>query len=397
MPKAHPIKKTPSPSNRSIKVKKYLEPSLCWTEKDLPEKDRTKHVHRLHPYLGKFVPQLVEFFLVKYLKKGQTVYDPFVGSGTTLVEANTLGLNSIGCDISAFNCLISRVKTQKYEIDKLENEVQTINWKLKEFINQHETGLFTTKIPAPKTNNEYINAWFASSARDQLLYFRNLIEGVENKDFFNVVLSRAARSSRLTYHHELDFPKIPIPLEEYDCRKHFRKCRPTEDASKFLLRYNLDALKRVKLFSSLRSNANVQIIQGDSREVNLPSKKIDAIFTSPPYVGLIDYHEQHRYAYEILELKDLSSKEIGPASSGTSQKARDDYQRNIRDVLKHTKKFLKNNAIVMIVVNDKHDLYEKILEDVGLVLLERVGRDVNRRTGRRNSHFTEEILVSINK
>ena len=46
--------------------------NLNWTEKDLPEKERTKHVHRLHPYLGKFIPQLVEIFLRKYFEQGQT-------------------------------------------------------------------------------------------------------------------------------------------------------------------------------------------------------------------------------------------------------------------------------------------------------------------------------------
>jgi hypothetical protein len=75
--------------------------NLNWRERDLPEKLRTKHVHKLHPYLGKYVPQLVEIFLRKF--KPQTVCDPFCGSGTTLVEANVLGITSIGCDISAFN------------------------------------------------------------------------------------------------------------------------------------------------------------------------------------------------------------------------------------------------------------------------------------------------------
>ena len=40
--------------------------NLNWTEKELPERERTKHVNRLHPYLGKFIPQLVEVFLRKY-------------------------------------------------------------------------------------------------------------------------------------------------------------------------------------------------------------------------------------------------------------------------------------------------------------------------------------------
>ena len=49
--------------------------NLNWREKDLPEKERTKHVHRLHPYLGKFIPQLAEIFLRKFAKKA--ILDPF--------------------------------------------------------------------------------------------------------------------------------------------------------------------------------------------------------------------------------------------------------------------------------------------------------------------------------
>ena len=74
--------------------------NLNWRERDLPERQRTKHVHRLHPYLGKFVPQLVEIFLRKY--RPAVVVDPFCGSGTTLVEAKALGAESFGCDVSEF-------------------------------------------------------------------------------------------------------------------------------------------------------------------------------------------------------------------------------------------------------------------------------------------------------
>ena len=72
--------------------------NLNWREQDLPESVRTKHVHRLHPYLGKFVPQLVEIFLRKF--QPALVCDPFAGSGTTLVEAAALGIDAVGCDIS---------------------------------------------------------------------------------------------------------------------------------------------------------------------------------------------------------------------------------------------------------------------------------------------------------
>ncbi|MCA1629920.1 MAG: hypothetical protein LC774_06220, partial [Acidobacteria bacterium] len=60
----------------------------------LAERERTKHVHRLHPYLGKFIPQLVEWFLARYFKPDDVILDPFMGSGTALVQANEMGMDS---------------------------------------------------------------------------------------------------------------------------------------------------------------------------------------------------------------------------------------------------------------------------------------------------------------
>src|SRR5260221_3682357 len=103
-----------------------LEPDLdlSWSEKQLPERERTKHVHRLHPYLGKFIPQLVETLLDRYFAPGQRVLDPFAGSGTTLVQALESGLDATGVDVAAFNCLLVDVKTPSYNLFTLEHELR---------------------------------------------------------------------------------------------------------------------------------------------------------------------------------------------------------------------------------------------------------------------------------
>ena len=65
------------------------------------------------PYLGKFIPQLVEILLARYFRPGQHVLDPFAGSGTTLVQALESGLDATGVDVAAFNCLLMEVKTRR--------------------------------------------------------------------------------------------------------------------------------------------------------------------------------------------------------------------------------------------------------------------------------------------
>lgn len=105
---------------------------------DVPEHQRTKHVHRLHPYLGKFIPQLVEWFLKRYFKAGNWILDPFMGSGTTLVEASELGIASVGVDISEFNCLIARVKLARYDLAKAQQEVLEVESRVQKFSNRLE-------------------------------------------------------------------------------------------------------------------------------------------------------------------------------------------------------------------------------------------------------------------
>jgi hypothetical protein len=92
---------------REISWKDALGDDLNWALSFdyLKESDATKHVHRLHPYKGKFIPQLVEYFLDEhtdsfkrdvFFHKGDIVLDPFCGSGTTLAQAGELGIHAIG-------------------------------------------------------------------------------------------------------------------------------------------------------------------------------------------------------------------------------------------------------------------------------------------------------------
>ena len=126
----------------------------------------------MHPYLGKFIPQLVEVFLRKYFKKGDTILDPFSGSGTTLVEANILGMNAIGIELSPFNILIQKVKTRKYDIPEVEREIKDALRRLKAFSKQLTIGgqtLFGDKIERFETDSDYLKTWFSDRALQEIL------------------------------------------------------------------------------------------------------------------------------------------------------------------------------------------------------------------------------------
>lgn len=222
------------------------------------------------------------------------------------------------------------------------------------------------------------------------MLYRSFIENYEYKDVLKIILSRVARSVRLTTHYDLDFPKRP-QRKSYFCHKHQRVCKPTEDALPFLTRYSIDTIKRIKDFSVLRSDAPVTIMCEDSRKVDFPL--FDAVITSPPYVGLIDYHEQHRYAYELLGLPNKKELEIGAASRGNSKKAVDDYLRGIRAVLENIRKSISDGGVVIIVVHDRHNLFSSLAESTGFTVEETVTRNVNRRTGRRAEGFFEQVLI----
>ena len=351
-----------------------IDHELSWSERDLPQHLRTKHVHRLHPYLGKFVPQLAETLLARSLTAGAVVYDPFAGSGTTLVEANALGIHAIGADVSAFNCLLMRVKVAEHDLATLRRELD----------------LALAAPPCDPPASEWLTRWYAPSALRDLAGFCTVVPESAEAETLMVVASRAARSARLAAHHDLDMPRAPV-RGPYVCHKHRRTCRPVERADHFLRRYADDTLQRLAEFDEVRTPAGVTVLHADARAADLP-ERIDGIVTSPPYPGLIDYHEQHRYAYELLGLADRRELELGAAAAGTARRAIEAYCEGIADALARARGRLGPDATAAIVVNDRRGLYDDIARRAGYAVARRDVRHVNRRTGRRAGEYFEQIL-----
>jgi DNA modification methylase len=129
----------------------------------------------------------------------------------------------------------------------------------------------------------------------------------------------------------------------------------------------------------------VSVLHGDARAVD-PPHPIDLVVTSPPYPGLIDYHEQHAYAYELLGLERRDEDEIGRGVRG--------YCEGVAAILRRAADALTPQGRIIVVVNDSRGLYDGILAAAELRLEERMRRHVNRRTGRRNGEYFEDVLIA---
>lgn len=459
--------------NREILWKEQLGEDLNWalSFEQYKEAETTKHVHRLHPYKGKFIPQLVEYFLDThkdkfkkeiYFKKGDIVLDPFCGSGTTLVQANELGLHSVGIDISAFNSLISNSKLAKYDLTELKKEIDRITLKLKVFLSDSQTLEFDEKLTQALNsfNNKYFPAqqykyklrqgeineqqygsekekefiaiyeklikqfnvslkqsntltfldkWYIQPVRNEIEFVNNEIKKINNNEIqklLSIILSRTIRSCRATTHSDLATLKEPV-ISPYYCSKHGKVCKPLFSILKWWQTYSNDTIKRLSQFDKIRTDTFQLCITGDSRDVDIITEvgkintefanliernKIKGIFSSPPYVGLIDYHEQHAYAYDLFGFERKDDLEIGPLFKGQGKAARDSYVEGISKVLLNSKKYLIDDYDIFLVANDKYNLYPTISEISGMKIVNQFKRPVLNRTEKDKGAYSEIIF-----
>lgn len=261
--------------------------------------------HWIYPYKGKFHPQMIRALLnIIGLKEGETVFEPFSGSGTTALEAQLLGINFIGIDISPLCVIQGKVKTESiYVIDEIK--------KLKSEILANITpNLF-------QTNENYYNLLNILSKDERVKNFYMLARLLAVSDN-----SRRNRDFVNSFIKNVDL--MILSIEDY-----------VEIKEKLNLKLG-----------------DVKIEIGDSRNVKLPDNSVDGIITSPPYSIALDYvqndiHSLKDLSYDVLKMRDDF---IGVRGNGKNKIEL--YNDDMKKSYKEMYRVLKTGKYAIIVIGN---------------------------------------------
>ena len=271
-------------------------------------KDPKYVTHGLHPYKGKFYPQLAKGLInLCSLPSGANIFDPFCGSGTTLLEAYLNGHRAYGCDM---NPLAAKIASAKVGI--LEVNPDVVRDALGTLVSRIESAPAQPPRDADQFDERCLDEiadWFPEKVVSKLNWLLRSIRAVSDgvvRDFLEIVLSSIVRDVS----HQ----------DPNDLRIRRRK-DPIKDADVF--RLYLDALdtqyERIDKFWSIRGHSprrfqTCRVAAGDSREawafeqIGLSEATVDLLLTSPPYATALPYIDTDRLSLLLLFNMDSSSR-----------------------------------------------------------------------------------------
>jgi methylase of polypeptide subunit release factors len=337
---------------------------------DEKEKERAK-MHSFHRYYGKLIPAIPSAFIQEFTQKGDWVFDPFTGSGTTAVESKKLQRNFLGVEINPLSAEIARVKTTSLDIELLETVNNEIIRKIEEDrrdYSDHEKPYIT--------NREH---WFKEFVQEDLLKIQKNIneyfamtdkidcgEIDQYRNFYLIVLSAIIKNASNADTRHV-FPGVS------------KRMRALEAEGKI----NIDVLgsykralkSRTQMFDIYENkNSAVEIIEGDSSLIDLKeySNKMDLIVTNPPYISSVRYIETLKLEmYWLEEIKSPEEyKKLGDKMIGNDRLHKHEYE-----TIGHTGYKEINDIIDMMQAIDKKSakIIEKYFKDMEKVIINMSG------------------------
>ena len=268
--------------------KRHIGDFVDWASTDL----RKPFLHYLHKYKGKGDPRISRA-LINLLKvnKGDTILDPFVGSGAFIADASIMGLNAIGIEILEIGKLISEVKCSlDYDIKSLRKEIinlfSNISYSSQDlFTFNLRDGIREIKSKLKKYTEE---SRFYTNIIPHLLkiiYLKNKIEQIEDRKIRNFLLLLLSQKI-VEFSEKKRFNNFIVSFLSY-----------VED--RYLTLYA--TLKLADKLNVSITEGKVKIIKADSTKMDfIDDNSIDGILTSPPYFDALDYIGNNKISIIIL-------------------------------------------------------------------------------------------------
>ena len=259
--------------------------------------------HGFHTYPAMMIPQIAKRLIETYGKNAKVILDPFMGSGTALLEA-TLHDNfkkAYGIDINPLALLISKVKTTPIEPKLLAEEHKKLITNCledKKSVNFKQKG-----IEKPHFTN--IDFWFKPQVIIDLTIIKNNVNLVENqdiKDFFLVAFSETVRNASNTRNNEYKLYRLSEPM--------LKKHNPdTIGLFKEKAKENVISMK--EYYRNYNQNCKVKILAEDTRhKTSIQEQEVDLIITSPPYGDSRTTVAYGQFSRLSLQWLGLNSKDV---------------------------------------------------------------------------------------
>ncbi len=375
-------------SERLLSRLKRIDWDFCGTFSESP-------FSTIHWHPARFVSQLPAAFIGVLSEPGQTVLDPFMGSGTTLVEAQRLGLRSIGIDIGYISCLIARAKTCSLPS-------VTIKAVLNDLLFDAVRAVKSRSQNSPVPKGVQADKWYTKRVQKDLSRIWRLVTSYHGVDR---ILSEAAFSATL----------LPVCRETRHWGYVCDNSTPKSDHEGNVLEHyckTLNALKRAyeerDSDMSSRSGQRVKIekakvIAGDCKEVlkSVPGQSVDIVVTSPPYFGVSDYIKSQRLSMEWFgySVEPLRQKEIGARSKRHRKRALDEYIQEIHEALSGIRACLKPGGALILIVGQssaRTPIMTKVkntLRQLGFDLCLEINRRVSSQRRQAPSIQDEHVFV----
>lgn len=295
-----------------IEIFENIKIDYSYSFSDKTIKDTSYITHGYYTYPAKFIPQLAQRLINENSKEGDIVIDPFMGSGTTIVEAIVNNRIGIGTDINEIAFLLSKVKTTPIKNADLVAEYAKFEMDLPYKLDgKFEYFLKEAKKYVPE--NERIDYWFLPQQKDKLsVIFAQIVE-IDNKDvrdFYLIAFAQILKSCSIWLQKSVK-PTRDLKKKIYEPLTLF-----LQQSKKMIKKHHeFDKILSENVKNNIDSYRNVSC--GDSRNLNCETEKASLIVTSPPYVTSYEYADLHQlpslwFGY-LKELPEFRQKFIGSA------------------------------------------------------------------------------------